>query len=245
MLQKLNKFFAKNPTSRKSVTTSPIIIITNPIIITTNNNSLRLHVQHIEKIPIIKIKQTKQITTPTPIASPKPQRIIHPINLDIKPIGPSDIIDVPNGSIPMKEFLHDWEMKAAKVGFTGCTTFQQDATTLVQNYITQYGTVNILDPEDKHRGTSLLFLVVSKYPMWYDATLDESENNQQFADTMFLIKQLIIAGVQFDVMNKWSWELPFNGMFYIGLESSKFQAFKKLQTAANIAYREVHKTDGI
>ena len=145
----------------------------------------------------------------------------------------------------MKQFLHDWEMKAAKVGFTGCKTFQQDAITLVQHYITQYGTVNILDPEDTHRGTSLLFLVVSKYPMCYDKTLDEAENKQQFADTMFLIKQLIIAGVQFNVMNKWSWELPFNGMFYIGLESSKFQAFKKLQTAANIAYREVHKTDGI
>jgi hypothetical protein len=245
MLQRLNELVAKGKTSCKSVITNPTKPTkpTKPIIITTNNNSLRLRVQHNKNIPIIKFKQNKQITTP--IASPKPQRIIHPINLDIKPIGPSDIIEVPNGSIPMKEFLHDWEMKAAKVGFTGCTTFQQDATTLVQNYITQYSTVNILDPEDTHRGTSLLFLVVYKYPMWYDATLDESENNQQFADTLFLIKQLITAGVQFDVMNKWSWELPFNGMFYIGLKSAKFQAFKKLQTAANIAYREVRKTDGI
>jgi hypothetical protein len=153
--------------------------------------------------------------------------------------------DVPNGSIPMEQFLQNWEMKAAQVGFTGCTTFQQDATTLVQNYITQYGTVNILDPEDKNRGTSLLFIVVYKYLTCYDVTLDEAENNQRFADTLFLIKQLIIAGVQFDVMNKWSWELPFNGMFYIGLDSAKFQAFKKLQIAANIAYREVYNTDGI
>jgi hypothetical protein len=235
MLQQLNRIVAKRQTSRKSVTT-------NPIKITTNNNSLRLHVKHIINIPIIKIKQTKQITTP--ITAPKPQRIIHPINLDIKPIDPSDTIDVPNASIPMKKFLEDWEMKAAEVGFTGCTTFQQDATALIQHYITQYGTVNVLDTEDKHRGTSLLFLIVYRYATGYDATLGEAENTQQFTDTLFLIKQLIIAGVQFDVMNKWSWELPFNGMFYIGLPSAKFQAFKKLQKAANDAYREVHNTNG-
>jgi len=144
----------------------------------------------------------------------------------------------------MKKFLEDWEKKAAQVGFTGCTTFQQDATALVQGYIMRYGTVNVLDTEDKHRGTSLLFLVVYRYATGYDATLSEAENNQQFTHTLFLIKQLIIAGVQFDVMNKWSWELPFNGMFYIGLPSAKFQAFKSLQKASNIAYREVHNTNG-
>jgi len=227
MLQQLNRIVVKRQTSRKSVTT-------NPVKITTNNNSLRLHVHHIKKIPIIKIIQTKTI------AAPKPQRIINPIN--IKPIGPSDVIDRPNASIPLKRFLEDWEKKAAQVGFTGCTTVQQDATALVQDYITQYGTVNVLDTEDKHRGTSLLFLVVYRYATGYDTTLGEAENNQQFTDTMFLIKQLIIAGVQFDVMNKWSWELPFNGMFYIGLPSAKFQAFKALQKAANDAHREVHNT---
>jgi len=243
MLQQLNRIVVKRQTSSKSVTTNPTNFTnpTNPIKITTNNNSLILHVHHIKKIPIIEIIQTKLIA-PKSLISPKPQRIINPITLDIKPIGPSDVIDRPNASIPLERFLEDWEKKAAQVGFTGCTTVQQDATALVQDYITQYGTVNVLDTEDKHRGTSLLFLVVYRYATGYDTTLGEAENNQQFTDTMFLIKQLIIAGVQFDVMNKWSWELPFNGMFYIGLPSAKFQAFKALQKAANDAHREVHNT---